>query len=375
MNQETNKPLMTNGELLSTYYARINELKSYRITELTENIIGIYKDYIVGCFNKKDNIIKLKVSDLETQYKINSYFKELNLVEEIKNHLSEIIYYGQYCIKVDWDKENKKFIKYDLHNPYDVVSVVEKGKIVETIIKTKIDEGILASNASDTIIIRFGKPNLYLINDINKFQFCKTGKSDLIINNNKFITGYPLYYNLIDKIKEYSIREKIIPLSVYDDLIDKNNIDISNYVNKFREEQELLKEAIITSLGISKAIINGEVSKWEAIKTSERLNSKVNSIINDINDGLIYTASRFYHIITGEEIDLKDIECNLFNKTLLDYERMLVNTEIANNLTGNIDSIITQFKEIFGGNVFDSKEYSNFTDSMTDLIFSEFKKN
>lgn len=438
--------MMVSSKLLGTYYIRLQEIKDYEVTELTNTVVGIFKDYIVNYFNKENDIITLKGAkegtDLyKAQERINKTFKELGLVEEIKSHLFEIIYNGQYCIKIDWDKESRKFVKYDLQSPYNVVTVSTKG-VPECHLVASRDGKIL--EISPNAIVRFGKADLHLINDMNENYF-HGEKDDTIVKTYDLAAGYPLYYNVSNKVKEYLLKDQVVSLLSIKDLIqpllllvrvdkstapdeanrlalntenlinkysdisailganfsindlidslinnirvlpdyasamgDMNSIDLTKITNKIaeiRSDQDASKDNILTSLGIPRALFAGEVTKWEAIKSSERLNSKVNTYITQITDGLIHTASRFYYMITGKEFNEEDIECNLFTKTQVDYNTSIANADIVNNLLGSINQILDSTQTLITNNkLVDPNEYCNYVISQLKVIDPDILK-
>ena len=424
--------LMASDKFLRTYYLKLQELQDYEITELTNTIVGILRDYIASYLNKEYDIITfkgaVKGNELyKRQLKINKIFKDLGLVEEIKSHLPEIIYNGQYCIKIDWDAVNRKFVKYNLENPYNVVSVLKKGILHCHLVVSR--DGKIVEVAPNTII-RFGKSDFHLINDMNISYFDED--EDTIVKSYEFITGQPLYYNLTNKIKEFLLKEQIVSLLSIKDLIqplllllkfdkttapdegnkmalhtenlinkhsditgflapkfsitdlvdtlqnnirvlpdwssamgDMGSIDLSKITNKIAEikgDQEQSKDAILTSLGIPRTLFAGDVHKWEAIKTSERLNSKVTSYINQLKDGLAYTASMFYYLLTKETFKVEDIECSLFKKTQVDYNTQTSNGEIINNLLGSVNGVLESAQNIISNNqMINPKKYCEYT--------------
>ena len=437
---------MVSSKLLGAYYPKLQELKDYEVTELTNTVVGIFKDYIINFFNKENDIITLKGSEagnelFKHQDRINKIFKELGLVDEIKLHLFEIIYYGQYCIKVDWDEENRKFVKYDIQNPYNVVTVYKMGKVEYHLVVSR-DGGVV--KVAPNSIIRFGTPDLHLINDRNE-NYLSNGNDDTIIKSEDFITGYPLYYNLANKVKEYLLKDQVVSILAIKDLIqpillllkyDKNtspdqaiqlassteklinkhadmsaifganfsfnniidslinnvlvvpdqfstlgdmstvNLDkITEKITEIRNEQEQSKDNILTSLGIPRTLFAGEVTKWEAIKSSERLNSKVNSYVTQITDGLIYTASMFYFMITGEEFRVEDIECNLFTKTQVDYNTSISNAEIVSNLMEAIKNMKVSAEDTLGDQLpFNKVEFARYFSSKLKIIDTDIMK-
>jgi hypothetical protein len=122
-----------------------------------------------------------------------------------------------------------------------------------------------------------------------------------------------------------------------------NTVDlskISDKINDIRNYQDTTKDDILTSLGIPRSLFSGEVTKWEAIKTSERLNSKINSIIIGISEGVKETAANVYHLLTGKTMSVDDIKVNLFSKTQVDYNTEISNADIVNTLVMSINQIL-----------------------------------
>lgn len=267
------------SKLLSTYLQRHQELKNYETVELTDTVVSIFKDYIVSYFNKENDIITLKgavkgnaLFNLQTE--INKNFKELGLVEEIKSHLFEMIYYGQYCIKIDYDRKNKKFFKVNLLNPCNVFTVLMGGGKTYYHLATPLSAGQKIPHYS---LIRFGKPNLYLIVDMDE--------ENTIVKNNELVTCYSLYYYLTGAIRNYLLKDT---------------------------EQGYWKRNILMSLAVPMALFDGNLNKVKAIESSDRLYCRIYSYLNQISNGLIQAAAMFYFLLTKKEIMTEEIECNLF---------------------------------------------------------------
>jgi hypothetical protein len=393
------------NKFLGTYYLRMQEIKDYEVTELTNTVVGIFRDYIVNYFNKEDSIVTLKNNDTVTQEKINKVFKQLDIVDEIRTHLFELIYDGAYCIKIDYDKDSQKFVKYHLHQPYNVVTVRKKGEVVKHLVVSRDGKVVEVAPYS---IIRFGKADLHLINNLGEDY--KTNEDDTLVKEYDLVAGFPLYYNICSKIKEFILKDQLVSLlSIKDliqpllllinvdkstspdeanrlalntenlinkysdissilsanfsinDLIDSiinnirvlpdysssmgnlNTVDlskISDKINDIRNYQDTTKDDILTSLGIPRSLFSGEVTKWEAIKTSERLNSKINSIIIGISEGVKETAANIYHLLTGKTMSVDDIKVSLFSKTQVDYNTEISNADIVNTLVMSINQIL-----------------------------------
>jgi len=428
---------MASNRYLGTYYMRMEEIKDYEISELTNTVVTIFRDYIINYFNNESDIVILDPSLKSVQDKINKIYKQLNIVSELKNHLQDIIYHGSYCFKIDWDPVRSTYTKYELYNPYNVVSVYKKGKLHCHLVASK--DGRILEVAPHSIV-RFGTPNLYLINDMNSEYWMDESK-DTLVRTFDLAAGYPLYYNVANKVKEYLLKDDVVSLlSIKDliqpllllirvdkttspdeanrlalntenlinkysdissilsanfsinDLIDSliNNIrvlpdynsglgsmesidlsKISSKISEIRGDQDNIKESILTSLGIPRALFTGDVTKWEAIKSSQRLNSKVNNFINNIKDGLKETTASFYYLLTGKQISLEDIDIALFNKTDVDYNIAISSSEIINNLIQSINTILDTVQNFVKSNeLIDGQKYCEYVFNQLKVIDS-----
>jgi hypothetical protein len=423
----------------------MQEIKDYEINELTSTIIGIYKDYITGYFNKIDNLITIddKVPNKsDIQLKINKIFKDLDIVNEVKDHLWDIIYNGAWCFKIAFDKESRKYIKLHLCNPHNVVTIKkDKDNYCHLVVSR---DGTIFQVKPDSIF-RIGSTDLTLVNDINKDFFGKK-KEDTLVTSDYMVAGTPLYYNISGKVKEYLLKEQILTLLSIKDLVqpllllvrldkntapdegnklalnienminkysdissilssnfsinslidslmnnirvipdyqstmgDMNNVDLSKITNKIQDieqNQENKKEAILTANSIPRSLYNGESTKWDAIKSSQRLNSKINGIVVNISKSLRDEAVSIIRSDMNIDIEPEKVKINLFTKTDVDYNVELTNTEIVSQLNDGIQRILQGCNQSIQDTRFiDSEKYIKYIARQLKLIdpsISEF---
>lgn len=439
-NENSTFNTFTSSRLLTSWYQKMEESKNYENTELSNIVIGIYADYISNYFNNSEEVVSFTDTDEKAKHYervINKIFKQISLVDTIKDHLKEIIYYGSYSIKVDWDKVNRRWIKYELANPYNVVTVKRHGVPKFHVVMTKSQKILQVSPNS---ILRFGSAGLKLVNDISE-DFFKSDEEkektkllveeDTIINNYDLSGGAPLYYNLMGKVKEYLLKDQIVSILSIKDLIqpllllirvnkatdpteanklavntenlinkysdlsalfganfsisdlmdsilnnirvlpdyesamgDMNSIDLSKISNKIQEikqDQDNSKESIYTSFGIPRALSVGDTTKWEAIKSSQRLNSKVASLIESINSSVRVAAATFYYLLTKQSIDPEQIKVNLFAKTDVDYNTSIVSAEIVSQLIEAINRVLESVQRFVQDNkIVNIESYVNY---------------
>lgn len=124
---------------------------------------------------------------------------------------------------------------------------------------------------------------------------------------------------------------------------DMNNIDLTKVTNKIQEirgDQEGLKDGILTGIAIPRTLYAGDSTKWDAIKTSQRLASRISYFAGSLSYGVRLNACKIYKLITNRDLALKDVKSNLFKKTDADYNTEQTNAEIISNLIQQIGQII-----------------------------------
>lgn len=415
--QKSNFSAFQPSRFVNDYVTRIDELMGYEQTEIVNTAVGVYKDFVSNYFTESDEIVTFMTDDPEDkkiEAQINAIFKQIGYKDETKDHLEEIINYGSYSFKVDWNKVDRKWVRYELQNPYSVITVNRDNAILFHLVLTRDRKLVqVAPNA----IVRIGRPLMHLINDLgdNVFDVEKKDqdsivKEDTIVNRYDMASGFPLFYNIMGKLKEYILKDQMITLLSIKDLIqpllllirvdnktdpteanrlavnteelinkysdlsaifganfsindlldsilnnirvlpdyqsvigDMNSVDLSKVTQKIQDimsSQDNSKESLFNSIGIPRALFGGDTTKWEAIKGSQRLNSRVASLIGSINGATIDTAAMFYYLLTKKSIDKNVIRSNIFTKTDVDYNNALIASDIVNQLMESINRVL-----------------------------------
>nr|DAT14416.1 MAG TPA: portal [Bacteriophage sp.] len=126
------------------------------------------------------------------------------------------------------------------------------------------------------------------------------------------------------------------------------DLDLSRITLKIIESenmQDIKRENIFTYNGIPRALYNGDTTKWEAIKSSQRLNTKINSIKVNITESLKIEARKIINMVYQRDIDLDMINVNLFTKTDIDYNVSLINLDIINQMVGGIQQVLFSIQQ------------------------------
>lgn len=241
--QNRRSPLLGSSSpsnLLSLYYERIDELRGYQLLDVVKLATNFFADYVTNFLEDNGKQLVTIVDeegnqDEEKTERINEILtKDLNILNYIRDHVKEMVFYGQYSGMLMKSRDDLGHLKFRLEELYDPISVVVKKK------RNKdggMDESFLARGEDGKIYeipkneaFMLGSNNLRLINDLDDKHKADTkikptfGKKEDNSNRNKvlsqisFSTGEPLFYSLILKVKELIIKELLVSLISLRDL-------------------------------------------------------------------------------------------------------------------------------------------------------------
>ena len=101
-------------------------------------------------------------------------------------------------------------------------------------------------------------------------------------------------------------------------------------IQQIRMESKELERDILSSLGVPIDLFEGQSSKWEVIKRSERLQSKVAFYIDTIKSSIRRIAQSIFYLQNDRELKASDFKITCFNESDLD---MAQRTNKLQNLT------------------------------------------
>lgn len=438
------------NRLLSTYYDKLSEIKSYEFCDVSEMIVSVFRDYIINYMTKSGNIVTIKGEDGEIDQqktdRINdSLVNDLKISDTIKNHLNEIVYYGGYYFMVERSRDDTGHMKLTKKDLYDPIVVVTKTKNYDKVSYIcKGDDGKIYEVPFEEII-RLGSTTFRVINDMKE----DTGWVKPVKENNKektnrekvqsdifYSASKPMYYSITHKVKEYLLKDIIVSLLSIKDLIqpillsvhfDKatpieiankltkriesivnnysdlssvltaqfgitdiidallNNVKIipdysssaanmgtvdinkiNQKIQEIRMELDNCRDNVMSSMGLSSDIYNNRLSKWDALKTSERLNSRINSYVSGLKSSIIDAVRVISLNVYDEDIDVNNVEVHLFSRTTVEYNNMSNNAEVIGMLIQQISNILEmglRTMEISNG-LFDKEKYLEYLTTM-----------
>lgn len=127
-----------------------------------------------------------------------------------------------------------------------------------------------------------------------------------------------------------------------------NTVDLSKVTDKIqsiRGDQDNSRENILSTLGIPLDLFAGRSTRWEALKTSERLSSKLNSLMKSLEISIKVIVQNFYYLLTKEDISQDDISVNLFNKTEIEFNKSTINSEIVTTLFNSVTALMGSMQD------------------------------
>lgn len=102
------------------------------------------------------------------------------------------------------------------------------------------------------------------------------------------------------------------------------------------------REGVLSPLGIPNTIFDSTTgSKWAILQQSERANSRVASLMSGISGSIQKLAATLYRVIYNEEIDLSDIKVHIFEKSTVEYNNQINQSESINSLVQGMSNVIT----------------------------------
>lgn len=236
-------PLLGNASasnLLSGYYERVAELKSYQLLDISKLAENFFSDYLINFLsdNGQQIVTILKEDgsndDVVSERINNILTKDIKIFDFIRDHVHDYVYFGQYYGMLQTSKDELGHTKFRVEELYDPVTVVTKkrrnseGEMEEIFLARGSDGSVYEIPSSE--IIYLGNTTLRLVNDLeegwkekNKVNSSKPtlGKGsnrDKVISQDSYSVGEPLFYTLILKLKELVIKELLVSLISLRDL-------------------------------------------------------------------------------------------------------------------------------------------------------------
>lgn len=135
------------------------------------------------------------------------------------------------------------------------------------------------------------------------------------------------------------------------------NLDkITEKIEKIRDDQQTNKENIVTTLGIPTDLFQGTSSRWEAIKTSQRFNSKLNYYSDALNKSiynLVYSIMVKEYGRAKADKYITSVTINLVNKSILKDNSQSTQVESMKNQMADIGDLLDLYDRLVASDQID----------------------
>ena len=237
-------PLLGNASpsnRISGYIDRIGELKGYQLLDISKLATNFFADYVTNFLvdgNGQQLVTILNEEDDSTDEQVterinNILSKDLKILDWIRDHLQDYIFYGEYFGMLQKSQDETGHTKFRIEELHDPICVITKkkrnsdGEMEETYLARGEDGGIYEIPRNEIVYI--ASQNLRLINDLSdewkenekkQKKLILKGESnrDKVLKSESYMTSEPLLYALILKVKELVIKELLVSLISLRDL-------------------------------------------------------------------------------------------------------------------------------------------------------------
>lgn len=141
------------------------------------------------------------------------------------------------------------------------------------------------------------------------------------------------------------------------------------------------KANVLGPIGLPSTILDSTSgSKWMVLQQSERANSRVASFISGIKDSVTALVCSIYEVMYGKELDPSLVKLHICEKTSVEYNNQINQSESISNLVTGMSTIISNALQIIdqAGPLIDTTAYLNYIqnllkdiDSNADSIITE----
>jgi hypothetical protein len=129
----------------------------------------------------------------------------------------------------------------------------------------------------------------------------------------------------------------------------------------------MCKNNVLSPLGIPSTILDSTSgSKWAILQQSERANSRVSGFMSGIKTSVKDLVCSVYEMIYGEKIDPSLIKLHVSEKTSVEYNNQINQSESINGLMGGITNILSSSLQILENSapLIDTEAFINYIQNL-----------
>ena len=150
-------------------------------------------------------------------------------------------------------------------------------------------------------------------------------------------------------------------------LSNKNSLlpldKLSEKLLELMQNLDQCRQGILSPLGIPSSIYDSASgSKWAILQQSERANSRVASLISGIKSSIIELVASIYRNLYNDEIDTSNIKVHIFEKSTVEYNNQINQSESINALVQGISNLVQSSLQTLdtAGPLIDPEKYLNY---------------
>jgi hypothetical protein len=152
---------------------------------------------------------------------------------------------------------------------------------------------------------------------------------------------------------------------------NKNNMlpldKLSDKLLDMLQSLDNCRNAVLSPLGIPSTILDSTSgSKWAILQQSERANSRVASFMVGVKDSIMNLVQTIYETLYGEKIDPSRVKLHVSEKTSVEYNNQINQSESINSLVTGITSILTNALQALdtAAPLIDTKAYLSYVQNL-----------
>lgn len=116
---------------------------------------------------------------------------------------------------------------------------------------------------------------------------------------------------------------------------------LSDKLLDIMQSVETCKNNVLGPLGLPSTILDSTSgSKWQVLQQSERANSRVATYMSGIKDSVTNLVCTLYRVLYNEEIDPSQIKLHISEKTSVEYNNQINQSESINSLVQGVSGIV-----------------------------------
>lgn len=131
------------------------------------------------------------------------------------------------------------------------------------------------------------------------------------------------------------------------------------------------RQNVLSPLGIPNTIFDSTTgSKWAILQQSERANSRVASLMSGITNSVQNLAALLYRTLYNEEIDPSSIKVHIFEKSTVEYNNQINQSESINSLVQGMGNVIQTALQTLdtAGPLLDPEKYLSYVQNLIKSI-------